>query len=189
MKKYILVYLVLLILSITSETFSRDKLNIASGVVPHHLLAQEIIDDFFKYIFSREKPETIILLSPDHWHSAALHQENSFITVALEPGKEEFNHLKVDSNLLRKLAEKNKIVLNNPAVVSEFGITNLLPFMEKYFPETKILPLLIPAKISKEQVKQLVNSIDEVAPVRTILIASVDFSHYLPWQAANFHDL
>ena len=189
MKKYILVYLVLLILSITSETFSRDKLNIASGVVPHHLLAQEIIDDFFKYIFSREKPETIILLSPDHWHSAALHQENSFITVALELGKEEFNHLKVDSNLLRKLAEKNKIVLNNPAVVSEFGITNLLPFMEKYFPETKILPLLIPAKISKEQVKQLVNSIDEVAPVRTILIASVDFSHYLPWQAANFHDL
>lgn len=76
---------VLLILSITSETFSIDKLNIASGIVPHHLLAKEIIDDFFKYIFSREKPETIILLSPDHWHIAALNQENSFITVALEP--------------------------------------------------------------------------------------------------------
>ena len=190
MKKYIFVWLILLILSITtSETFSRDKLNIASGVLPHHLLAQEIIDDFFKYIFSGEKPETIILLSPDHWHSAALHQENSFITVALEPGKEKFNHLKIDSTLLRKLAKKNNMVLNNSAVVSEFGITNLLPFIKKYFPETKILPLLIPADISKEQLKQLVNSIDEVAPLQTILIASVDFSHYLPRQAANFHDL
>jgi len=166
-----------------------NELNIAAGVVPHHLLAKEIIDDFFKYILSQKKPETIILLSPDHLHSATLNQENSFITVALEPGKEEFDHIKVDSNLLKKLAAKNKMVLNNSAVASEFGITNLLPFIEKYFPETKILPVLIPADISKEQITQLVNSIDEVASVQTIIIASVDFSHYLPLQSANFHDV
>lgn len=200
-RKYFLILFILLILVIgvlqfifgpILKVFAAvlvNELNIAAGVVPHHLLAKEMIDDFFGYIVSQEKPETIILLSPDHLHSATLNQENSFITVALEPGKEEFNHIKVDSNLLKKLAAKNKMVLNNSAVASEFGITNLLPFIEKYFPETKILPVLIPADISEEQITQLVNSIDEVASAQTIIIAGVDFSHYLPLQAANFHDV
>jgi poly-gamma-glutamate synthesis protein (capsule biosynthesis protein) len=175
----------------TLEVFASDsgnKQDIVSGVVPHHLLAKDIIEDFFSYISSREKPKTIVILSPDHFQSGILMESNSFITIGLEGDDEKFNNLKVDTLLWGKLFKENKMTLNNSAVIVEHGVTTLLPCIRKYFPETNILPILIPADITKEQVEQLVKTIDENTLLNTIVVASVDFSHYLPSQAADFHD-
>ena len=175
----------------TLEVFASDsgtKQDIVSGVVPHHLLAEEIIGDFFSYISSRGEPKTIVILSPDHFQSGILMESNSFITIGLEDGDKEFNNLKVDTLLWGKLFKENKMILNNSAVIAEHGITTLLPYIRKYFPETNILPILIPADITKEQVEQLMKTIDENTLLDTIVVASVDFSHYLPSQAADFHD-
>lgn len=173
------------------EVFATDsgtKQDIVSGVVPHHLLAEEIIEDFFSYISSRGKPETIVILSPDHFQSGILMESDAFITISLEGDDEEFNNLKVDILLSGKLFKENKMALNNSAVIIEHGVTTLLPYIKKYFPETNILPILIPADITKEQVEQLVKTIDENGLLDTIVVASVDFSHYLPSLAADFHD-
>ncbi len=173
------------------EVFASDsgnKQDIVSGVVPHHLLAKDLMEDFFSYISSQEKPKTIVILSPDHFQSGILMESNSFITIALVGDDEKFNNLKVDTLLWKKLFKENKMIFNNSAVIAEHGVTTLLPYIKKYFPETNILPILIPADITKEQVEQLVKTIDENTLLNTIVVASVDFSHYLPSQAADFHD-
>ena len=175
----------------TLEVFASDsgnKQDIVSGVVPHHLLAKDIMEDFFSYISSQEKPKTIVILSPDHFQSGILMESNSFITIALNSDNKNFKNLIVDTSLLEKLAKENKITSNNSAVIAEHGVTALLPYIKKYFPETNILPILIPADITKEQVEQLVKTIDENTLLNTLVVASVDFSHYLPSQAADFHD-
>jgi len=177
----------------TLEVFASDSSNkqdIVSGVVPHHLLAKEIIEDFFQYISSQKKIDTIILLSPDHFHVGTLDDDKAFITLDWKSGsgKKEFENIKIDSLLGKKLADENKIALNSSAIVYDHGITNLIPYIKKYFPETNILPILIPADITKEQVEQLVKTIDENTLLDTIVVASVDFSHYLPYRAADFHD-
>jgi len=166
-----------------------NKQDIVSGVVPHHLLAKDIIEDFFSYISSREKPKTMVILSPDHFQSGILMESNSFITITLEDDRKEFNNLKVDILLWEKLCKENKIALNNSAIIADHGVTALLPYIKKFFPETNILPILIPTDITKEQVEQLVKTIDENTLPDTIVVASVDFSHYLPSQAADFHDV
>jgi AmmeMemoRadiSam system protein B len=115
-------------------------------------MAKEIITDFFQYISSQEKVETIILLSPDHFHSGTLNDHNAFITLDWESGseKKEFDNIKIDSLLGKKLAGENKIVLNSSAIVYDHGITNLIPYIKKYFPKTRFLPILIPIDITKE---------------------------------------
>jgi poly-gamma-glutamate synthesis protein (capsule biosynthesis protein) len=183
----------ILYFSSTLEIFASDpdnKRDIVSGVVPHHLLAKEIIEDFFQHISSQEKVETIILLSPDHFNSGTLDDDNAFITLDWESSskKEEFDNIKIDSLLGKKLAGENKMVLNSSAIVYDHGITNLIPYIKKYFPETRFLPILIPIDITKEQMEHLVKTIDKETSSQTIIIASVDFSHYLPPQAAGFHD-
>jgi len=183
----------ILYFSSTLEIFASDpdnKRDIVSGVVPHHLLAKEIIEDFFQHISSQEKVETIILLSPDHFNSGTLDDDNAFITLDWESSskKEEFDNIKIDSLLGKKLAGENKMVLNSSAIVYDHGITNLIPYIKKYFPETRFLPILIPIDITKEQMEHLVKTIDKETPAQTIIIASVDFSHYLPPRAAGFHD-
>jgi len=169
---------------------SGNKQDIVSGVVPHHLLAKEIIADFFQYISSQGKPEIVVILSPDHFHSGTLDDDNAFITLDWESGsgKKEFENIKIDSLLGKKLADDNKIALNSSAIVYDHGITNLIPYIKKYFPESKFLPILIPIDITKEQIEHLVKTINIESPAQTIIIASVDFSHYLPRRAADFHD-
>ena len=176
----------------TLEVFASDsgsKQDIVSGVVPHHLLAEEIIDNFFSYISCQKKPKTIVILSPDHFQSGIFMESNSFITITVDSNDQEFNNLKVNTLLWEKLVKENKMALNNSAVIAEHGVTTLLPYIKKYFPETNILPILIPANITKEQVEQLVKTIDENILLDTIVVASVDFSHYLPPRAADFHDV
>ncbi|MEA2022267.1 MAG: AmmeMemoRadiSam system protein B, partial [Candidatus Caldatribacteriota bacterium] len=199
-KNYISLFFILIIfLSIvlilnfinTLEVFasnSGNKQDIVSGVVPHHLLAKDIMEDFFNYISSQENPETIILLSPDHFQSGILMESNSFITITVDSNNKEFNNLKVDTLLWGKLFKENKMIPNNSAVIAEHGVTTLLLYIKKYFPKTNILPILIPADITKKQVEQLVKTIDEDASPSSMIIASVDFSHYLPPMAADFHD-
>jgi len=176
----------------TLEVFasnSDNKEDIVSGVVPHHLLAEEIIENFFKYISSQGKVATIILLSPDHFQSGILNKDKStFTTINLESDKNLFNNIRIDKLLGIKLANENKTTFNDSAILYDHGITNLIPFIEKYLPNTRVLPILIPADISKEQIEQLVMSIKNHALPYSIMIASVDFSHYLSAQVACFHD-
>jgi len=88
--------------------FLKKELEISGGVVPHHLLAKDLIEKFFKnlYFYSKEKPETIILLSPDHYKAESV-LGNFFIT--LFPETQEFHQLKVDSSLIRNLLKLIKL--------------------------------------------------------------------------------
>lgn len=165
-----------------------QKLTTASGVVPHHLVAEEIIEDFFSTLSKTENPETIILLSPDHFNSGNLTKERSFLT--LSQNAENFGGIKIDNSLLQNLDDKNKneFTFNSSFIISDHGITNLLPFIKRYFPKVKILPILIPENINEEEIKNLTENINSLSSSQ-IIIASVDFSHYLPESAAEFHDL
>ena len=164
-----------------------NQSSISSGVVPHHLLAKEIIDKFYKHISLKENPETIILLSPDHFRSGFIKEGGSFITLEIEAKK--FKELKVNTMLLRKLAGENKMVFNNSFITFEYGVMVQLPYIRQYFPDTKILPILIPFNTTKEQFKHLIEVIHFHAPFNAVIISSVDFSHYLPREVAEFHDV
>lgn len=159
----------------------------ASGVVPHHLMAKEIIEDFFKELSLKGNYKTIVLLSPDHFNRGALCDKSAFI--ALEQGSKEFVDFKVDNSLLKGLCDRAEICPNNSFVSLDHGITNLLPYIKEYFPQSKLLPILIPSNISEDQIIQLITAIDSYNSSQIIVLASVDFSHYLPKTAAEFHDV
>ena len=196
-KNRLIIFIVLIVLLSTSQPVmavnevndSGNGFPVAAGVVPHHLLAKEIIEDFFTYI-SKDKPhpDTIVLLSPDHFNSASLEGETSFITVSWESGSSEIKGIPVDTSLLQKLAPENNLISSNSAVTLEFGITNLLPFLKSCFTQVKVVPILVPANITRNEVTHLVESIDRLSSPNTMMMASVDFSHYLPPEAASFHD-
>lgn len=162
------------------------EIGIAAGVVPHHLLAEGLIEDFFSYIASKEKPETIVLLSPDHFNAGSV-VGNSFIT--LETETQEFSGVKVDSSLIEALSLDNNLILSNESINLDHGITGLLPFIKKYFPEVKIAPFIIPSSVSLEDTEQFATSLNSLVSPKVVVIASVDFSHYLPISLAEFHDV
>lgn len=169
--------------------YRAKQTSVVSGVVPHHLRARDIINNFFKYISStssKEEINTIVLLSPDHFHNGSLCQKISFIAPA--PTTRNFGELKIDNLLLKRLSKKSEFCFSDSFVLLDHGITNLLPYIKNYFPKVKILPILIPSNISEKQITQLIEAINSIAPSKTIVVGSSDFSHYLPKSAAKFHD-
>lgn len=190
MNRKILILIIVCIFSCSALFLLRIKeensLPFSGGVVPHHLSTQEIIEDFFTYISSKDEPKTIILLGPDHFESASI-LGNSFIT--LNPETENFHGLKIDNSLIRSLSSKHNFIFNNSTLSLDHGITNLLPFIKDYFPNSKVIPFIIPQEISLAEVDEFIVSLNSRTPPETLLIGSVDFSHYLPSSVADFHDI
>jgi len=162
------------------------KIEYVSGVVPHHLVAEKIIRKFFLEISQNVKPETIIILSPDHFKVANFSAQKGLISLA--PETAEFNELAVDKELLAFLYYKKLIGANNSALALEHGITNLLPYIKQYLPETKILSLVIPQDYSINDLQKIIDDLF-LSGEKFFILASTDFSHYLLEEAASFHDV
>jgi len=193
MKKIIQLLFILFIFSISTVPVlggNDGEFSIISGVVPHHLLAKEIMVDFFEFVSKQEQhPETIVLLSPDHFNCSALQKENSFISIDWETDDVKLNEISVNYKLLKELSINNKIKPTRSSVLAEFGITNLLPLIKEYLPKTKIVPIIIPEGISREQTERLVHSIHEITSPRVMLVASVDFSLLLNFEEEHFKNI
>lgn len=152
---------------------------IFAGVVPHHILAGQIIEKFYTTIAVNANPQNIILISPDHFNSAALIGKNKFITTV--NGFANFN--------TATLTDSPHFAINNSAVMLDHGITVHLPLIKKYFPQAHLTPILIPTNIDQKQINNLVASINQNLLGQTLIIASVDFSHYVNKQIAERQDV
>ncbi|GAB4116325.1 MAG: hypothetical protein Kow00103_11890 [Candidatus Caldatribacteriota bacterium] len=159
-----------------------------AGIVPHHLLAAPLIDSFFYYLSTQNHPHTILILSPDHFLSGLLEKNNSFLTPDLNSPSPELKQVKIDVDLGKILKQNNQINVNQAAILAEHGVMELIPYLKKYLPDTMVLPLLVPAKINRGEMEKLVETINQKVNYPIILIASVDFSHFLPRSAADLHD-
>jgi len=130
------------------------------GVVPHHLLAGELIDGFFEKL-SSQKPKRIILVGPDHRTTPEVSADFT-------------------SGVSKRFARG--------WYSEEHSITNILPFIEKYLPEAIISPIVLSNKMSLSEIENLADQLSKAVNKDTVLIASVDFSHYLKKQEAEEND-
>ena len=157
---------------------------VCSGVTPHHLLARDVIDNFFKYASEHSNPDTIIILSPDHFEKYVLFGYK-FITAK----SKKLYGIRIDTNLSSKLSVNNPIAFSDAAIAMDHGVMNLVPFVKKYFPKSEIVPFLIPPMINYSTLNEFTESLNNLTSKRTLVIASVDFSHYLPETVADLHDV
>jgi AmmeMemoRadiSam system protein B len=144
----------------------RIKQRIKGGVVPHHLVAEEMINDFFKSFTI--KPKKIILIGPNH-------QEKKFPVVTSS------------SNSLTSAISSSPLVgIDDQLIKEEHAISNLLPYLEKYFPNAEIVPLIFKNQFKEKELREFTAVIKPNFDQQTVIIGSIDFSHYLkPVDAAE----
>lgn len=151
-------------------------------VVPHHNVVSSWRKELMAQV-SRQRPITksIILVSPDHF---SLHQRGIYygdIDYVMLNGQLKFDH---------KLATKLKpyVTLGNNQISKDHGITNILGDIQDTFPQAKVFPVIIGQKVALSQLNGLSQAIEANCGFDCLFVASVDFSHYLPWALADCHD-
>jgi poly-gamma-glutamate synthesis protein (capsule biosynthesis protein) len=79
-------------------------------------------------------------------------------------------------------------IIDEKTFDKEHSITAVVPFIKYYFPETEIVPIIIGEGTKRADIDNLAKTLKNIAPQDSIVLVSVDFSHYLSVEAAKFHD-
>lgn len=78
--------------------------------------------------------------------------------------------------------------VNNSLLKNDHTVYNPLSDLKTYFPDATVYPILIGQKIPFSGLNSLLSKINSVCGFDCLLVASVDFSHYLPATLAEVHD-
>lgn len=154
---------------------------IAGGIVPHHLLASDLIADFFQKL-NLQKPHVVILLGPNH------PEAGNFIALTSEQAWQTPSGLvEPELGVIRALEEKKLVKIDEPVLGQEHSVADLMPFLKYYLPDATVVPIILSHSMSAQEADRLAEALTAVRNDGTVMVSSVDFSHYLsaPQAARN----
>lgn len=155
---------------------------IVSSVVPHHLLAGFMPARLFSDLESKGVG-TIILIGPNHW------EKGGKILTSDAIWKTAFGNIYPDMEIITELNQKGLVRIENEIMQGEHSTTGLFPLMEYYLPNAKIVPIILSAKNSQAEIEKLSMALEKyLKDEKNVLVASVDFSHYLNQMDAEKKD-
>lgn len=156
---------------------------ISGLIAPHHDIAADYTAELFQKV-SRRNIKRVLIIGPNHENSGA----GDIITgdFSYRYLGEEVNFDKV---LIDKMLKDRIAILDNNKLSTEHSISALVPFINYYFKDAKIVPLIISNRVSLNQSIKLGQYLATYLDEETLIIASIDFSHYLSTEQANDNDV
>jgi len=174
----------MLVVSLSSCALQKTEGNekdepVNGAILPHHNLVSDYIDAFYRGIADSEV-ERIILISPNHSDIGSHYIQS---TTELPTS------LTLDEPLITALEAKGAVGVESISFGAEHGIMVHIYKLEEYFPDAKVTPIILKWKTPQENLDRLIAAIeDEVGKEGTLVIASIDFSHFVTEKTAVEND-
>src|SRR6056297_1090736 len=153
-------------------------------ICPHHLLASELLHEVFIAVEDRDSYDLIVIVGPDH---NTVDSKNIYTTNLdwITP----FGDVKIDDDKLQILKEYPNIKVNNTLIEREHSNAALMHFVSYYFKNAKVVNIAITGTLDMNESLDFSDYLDNnILDENTLLIASIDFSHYLDYDRANTKD-
>lgn len=166
----------------TKSNLTKPDYSIRGGIVPHHLFASFIIADFFHRL-SIQNPSTIILLGPNHYEKGSFE-----VLTSIYNWDTSFGIVEPDENLAKILIDKNLVTVDEEILPNDHSLSALMPFIKYYMPNVKVVPILLSKRFSKEKSDVFADNLRKLMKENIVVVASVDFSHYLTSSQAKEKD-
>jgi AmmeMemoRadiSam system protein B len=159
---------------LTSPTTSEKK--ITGVILPHHDLASDLIAEVFQKLqVSQPAIKRFIIIGPNHPNKGSSLAITGNISWQLQSGSVESDEQGIES-----LLRYNEIGFDNNILSEEHSIFTIVPFVHYYYSGAKVVPLILNSTQTVQQSELLANYLKNLVDKDTVIIASVDFSHYLP---------
>jgi poly-gamma-glutamate synthesis protein (capsule biosynthesis protein) len=155
---------------------------VKAGIVSHHFLAKQLIADFYNKIAS-EKELTIYLLSPDHFNN--FFPSGAIAYTSELSWKTPFGDVPAGKKIINSLVKEGVVTQNDSLLGLEHGIYVEIPFIKNFFPNAKIVPLVLNMAAGSDAFSALG---EKLQSQDSILIVSSDFSHEVSAKTASLQD-
>ncbi|MDO8489837.1 MAG: AmmeMemoRadiSam system protein B [bacterium] len=156
--------------------------SITGIIVPHHLLAADVIAKTFATARNGAY-DTVIVMSPDHFYSGKTN-----ISVAEEDFSTVFGALSTNRQIVSAITNNNPNALTQEFFYREHGIGGITPFVKHYFPNVSIVAITLKTGMPVVALDDLIVRLKPFVNERTLIVQSTDFSHYLPASEAAQKD-
>lgn len=150
-------------------------------IVNHHLLAGQFIAQGLCAL-ATDQNLTIVLLSPNHFN------HGGSAIVAADDWYTPYGVLPTNKNLIQALVADGALAIDEQPFDFDHGIYNITPFIKKVLPQASLVPILIKDSLSAKQKDLLISALEKHLPDKAVVIASLDFSHYLNSDQADQAD-
>ena len=71
----------------------------------------------------------------------------------------------------------------------EHSVANMMPFVEHYLPKAKVVPIIVSRKTNLDDIKNFLTRFGDVLKREDVLLlASIDFAHYVSLEEAEKND-
>ncbi len=152
------------------------------GIIPHHLLAAPLVAGFFQAL-NKQKIETVVILGPDHYYAGL-----TDISSSLGDWHTVYGDLKPDLKIISLLEKQRLVSIKEDLFDNEQSIAAIVTFIKETFPNAKVVPLVLKGSTTKAECDKLADFLTQTITGQTLFLASVDFSHYLTSEKADFYD-
>ena len=166
-----------------AEPFEFEKMPLGT-IMPHHLVAGDVIAQMYEGISKVDTPSTVFVIGPNHFDTGDADIQTCKNCVF----KTTVGDLDVDEDLISKLVKDGVAVQHDDSFLKEHAIHSHVTYIKDHFPDAKIVPIILKWKASTDGLDDLANWLYANVPEDALVVASVDFSHYIPVEIADFHD-
>ncbi len=137
-------------------------------ILPHHAVASELINESLKNLSQEKEFSHIIIFGPNHLETE----------VATFKTAEQLEGINLAKDIILAITEEfPEIIIDDERVATEHSIQELLPYVTEYFPNAKVIPLIISAQYNLDDLESKAKFFTQLLPTGSLFIASVDFSH------------
>lgn len=150
---------------------------VVGGIVPHAgwMYSGVVAAKVFRCIKEKAHPDTFILFGAVHsWnvHRNSIYDRGSWITPM---GKVEVDDEIADALLIPL---KNELVVDSRAHFGEHSLEVQLPFIKYFFPQAKIVPIMIIPDKSSAFVGQRTGEVVANSTKEIVVVGTTDLTHY-----------
>ena len=150
-------------------------------IVSHHHYTEHLLSEYFLKLKNQDI-ERVVILSPNHFNHG-----RGNITTGDGVYTTAFGKLDRDQEFINQLVDTG-LIIDNTTIAREHGVLELVSYIEYIKPKAKIVPIVIKRQMPKAELDRLADFLIRNADDKTLVVASVDFSHHMTNDFAQFHD-
>lgn len=151
---------------------------ISAAIAPFEPTASAERQNLFGQISVKSDQTIIVLASMDSSVSVTTDQATKLPN----------SNISLDKDRIDTLVIQGQAQINLEAFEQNESYNDLLGDVNNYYPDSKLLPLLVSKNLSKEKTASLVGSLNQICQERCFLIAAVDFAQNVPGSLAEIQD-
>ena len=160
----------------------KSDVKLTGITVPHHLLAADLIARGF-WAASAGSYDRIILVSPDHFN-----RSRRPLATTRQDIETPFGLVRNDDAATSRLLSNGALFDESDLFKQEHGIAAVLPFAKYFFPDARIVPIVVSYGSTRADWDAAVAMLEAFVEPGTLIVQSTDYSHYLTQQLAVRRD-